>query len=616
MVEKARLPPIATIEPQEAMHIASSLDRIKETFDYWKKQFQNKELFGHDKVDIFEDSDTPAMLFGKQMQNGRMVDLFPKRKHLTRPTDEEQPSCSTPDKKAHMVSVSGCLVSAQEIAQGIASDGTVESIFRDLDSLKAAASAKELPEDKQQVARGIRATRELFDASRRFKYITTSSVELNLDFVELFALYRQEAALCVTPPQDSFLCGPLINTAEDCTHYQCRRSHVIFRGDRTLERPGFNLVYKFNQNTPADGARDESCRLDMLVRNLLVIGGLDVIVSADFWLPQKDELRQVFKQAWNKGSPLSKALQNFKSSLYNKVAPSQRRFLLELAMGRLMLDIDDMDQIDDLENMLDGMVRELNELFVSHNHYPSSPHTDKDIFLLGDRIGADTSSCLKVQAKWYHTRTKPYTLLAWANRSTANVKQLPRFSTFLSYMRFNGGDPVFMGVLLRSITKLDKLDAKWKDKQATFGTRFRDEFSKANRSKTKPSNLQRDLDKFWKTGKVRTGTAWRHVGLIQALKDSGNYPRWLKDPQPDANLSKTAEIAWRVMSAIADQRLLDCLSAGLEFTPIDTLKDLNMIPTASTIEDPRAILVNAHSFERLRLAYEQAAQKGRSSQGP
>jgi hypothetical protein len=197
---------------------------------------------------------------------------------------------------------------------------------------------------------------------------------------------------------------------------------------------------------------------------------------------------------------------------------------------------------------------------------------------------------------------------------------LPRFSPFVTYLRFHSGDATFMGVLLRIITKLDKLDKEWEKEKSTWGDSFREAFASSRWSKARSNTLAKMLRTHWATEKVKEQTAWRHIGLIETIKNRGGAPTWLKHlkpVKPDPSLETTANVARQTIEAVADQGLIDAVNLALEFTPISKLVSLRMVPIphkpGETQEQARLrarlILANAHSFERKRLAYEDAAKR-------
>ena len=224
---------------------------------------------------------------------------------------------------------------------------------------------------------------------------------------------------------------------------------------------------------------------------------------------------------------------------------------------------------------------------------------------MGDLVGSDTERCLDIQATWYASRTLPWTLVARKDR-TAALQTLPRFPPFLTYLRFHSGDAVFMGVLLRAISKLKALDREW-SRHADWGTELRDAFAASSWSQATATELAGLVTTHWRP-KVGNETAWRHVGLIEAIEAAGDSPTWLRPAvPPSAKLKKTAEVARKTIEAIEQQDLMDALAAALSLTPITTLVDLDVLPTGAS--DRRLIRAKAHSFERLRLAYRAAIDR-------
>ncbi len=617
-----RLPEKATLNPQEAQTIAKDPGRLNSSYHYWRT------LFADSNENVFDAADTPAMRLAKSLADDEFSNLLPKRSHLTEPIDLEG-----------TVTYSGCLVSAEEIAKSIRGEsGTNKTLFEDLRAFATAALSPRSIADSAQVARGIRAARELYDVSRRFSYCQANSKEYSVPFAELLSLYRTEGALSVTPPEDSFEHGPLIDTRtktdpqadQDQAEPPCRVARVSLfdqimpgtddtpRPGRT-ERPGFNLVYRFRSTTDAS-KNDVSLKFDLLYRNIVVIGGLDTIQNPR--LSPNDELMQ-FMRAARKGPPIfafmrvinetRKKLAGTRSKFWNRQRPpkTQQEFLDDVATGLAMAEIEQRQELPSAEELLESILPELSGLIDVHRFETKVRSGHTDVHLLGDRYGTDTYNCLRVQARWYASRMRPHTLVAQAHR-TEKLMNLPRFSPFVTYLRFHAGDAVFMGVLLRTITQLDKLDKVWEKEKSTWGNSFRKAFASSKWSKSQSNKLEKMLRTHW-APKVPKETAWRHIGLIDAIKRRGGAPTWLKHLKPirpDPRLEITANVARQTIEAIANQGLIEAVNLALEFTPISKLVSLKMvpIPDGSRLR-ARWPLANAHSFERKRLTYEDAAKR-------
>jgi len=587
---------------------------VKDTYEYWLK------LFVDLNANIFEDSNTPAMELGHETPDDKMRNLsfLQKRNNLTTLEDEKR-----------MVSMSGCLVSLKEIARSISPMETEDSLLESVQAFKTAASSLDSAAvDREKVKHGIIAVRELFDVCRRYSFCSKLSDEYEVPFEELLALYRQEGALAVTPPKDSFKFGPLIRTGTIC-----RRDEVtLFANDdpdaanwQSASRPGFDLVYLFNVATDAIPSRVESCKVDLLVRNLLVVGGLDTIVQPR--LPSQDELVQFMRMAGigGKRSSPSEAVQKIKLTYRNKLAGVKRRLdktqqqlLDELCIGLVMAEIEQRPELPKAEELLDLLWLRISSLIDSYDYEPKPPRDGADIHLLGDWTSTDTYLCLQVQAQWYASRQIPSTLVSRSDRS-GKINDLGQFSPFLSYLRFHAGDVIFLGILLRTMTNLDQLDARWKKDK--LGQDFHDKLTASSWSGSPFPQLKNSLNDYWT--KVPINDAWRHIGLIEAIKARGDIPSWLKDAEKcDPRHATIKEVARQTIEAIADNDLLPALTCVLEFTPVSTLRDLRIVPEVkypnmpdpaerkkAEEEAPRRSLVNAHSFERMRIVYASSLAK-------
>ena len=475
-----------------------------------------------------------------------------------------------------------------------------------------------------EIAQGIRATRELYDTARRFRYCTWNRQEFDIPFSELQALYMQEGALVVTPPRDSFRHAPLIATV---TGSDCRSEAVSFTTDwgGTARRPGFNLVFTLS---PEAAGQDRDMRLQAVQTNLLVLGGLDNIVYSRLLGCEGN------------GGPVDELIALLSWAYGPTLAP--------LRIGMTMAHIEQQADPMPWQRLLDSVDSELEGLIATHTvgRLPNDPSLG---YIEGKSLRGvesaiepdDVLACLRVQARWYASRRWPRTLLAHCHRIYPALAKLPRFSPFVTYIRFHVQDSVFMYILMSAVICLGQLE-QWHNRHRTAHSspvlqalrasayqRQRAAYDKlVDALVPERDSWRRYLDEIWRRrGRARAARAaraaspaarlrilqgprpfvpedlWRHVGLMAWLGTS------LIEPiEPSARQSENARIAFKVIQAINDLELLDPICKALEFTPLHALVSVGVmgVPATGDYVNAAEILAKAHSFERLRLTYARA----------
>lgn len=573
----------ASLDRLEAGRIAADLTRLGEAYQYWRRAF---EALGEDP--FAATPDTPAMRFARLLPAGRYDALLPERRHLTSALDA-------------MTQESGCLASVEDLAKAVDS-GSGEGLFKDVLAFAGAAIEPKSSTDGAAIARGIRGCRELFDAARRFAYCKMIGEALGLTAAECLALFRQEGALGVTPPVASYPHGPLIRTG-----FVCRVSTVSLF-DRSAERSGFVLNYEFRVQTDAL-TTEVSRSFDALYRNILVVGGLDSIVLPR--LPATDELVHFLTQARNK-AVLSAAYADLlkvyrETQAKTRTRPiniawkrSQQGLFDELSIGLTMARLEAGTTSPKVLYVLDDLAADMAGLVDAHPTSTSKVGGVTRLFLEDDDAGSGVQACLKVLLRWMASRADPRTLYARRDRP-GSFTDFDRFSPFVTYLRFHSGDAIFMGIVLRCIVAFESLDAAWKKNRGRWGEAFRDALGASLWSKAEGRVLKSDLETHWKP-KVGQEDAWRHLGLLDALRSHPSAPDWVTPaPAPSPRLLKTAEVAARVMNAIRDQGIQDALEKALEFTPVSDLLALGVVPNS----DLRPVFSKSHSFERARKVYQE-----------
>jgi hypothetical protein len=227
-----------------------------------------------------------------------------------------------------------------------------------------------------------------------------------------------------------------------------------------------------------------------------------------------------------------------------------------------------------------------------------------DKFLLSAH-GQDARFALQIQNQWYVSRRDPTTLLAWRDRAAAAGK-LGNFSPFLTYLRYHAGDVTFVSFLLRCASHLDRIKNLWR-LNAGWGRLFPDALGTTDTAAV-ASELRGALA-YWLAHERQRNTIWTHVGLLEAVRSANpRLPAATPYPEPRAGVADLVKMADQVkvlFDVMAKYQLLPALEAALQYTPVtDLCAGPDLVPVVS--QDKRVNLRNAHSFERLRLAYADA----------
>ena len=511
-----------------------------------------------------------------------------------------------------LIKTAGCLVSLAEIAKFIGSD--IEGIFDDLKSLEKAASETDISKiDLDAVNRGIRAARELSDLIRKISYCKAIAVEYKQDFYEVLALYRQEGGLVLTPFRQSYQCGTLIPTEKETCRSPAIVAQVVNAVD--LERPGFNLVFA----TTFTGLKDKSYRLMMVLANLIATSGLDILFKNHPYTG--DEISQLFQYANETlGSELNKYLKAFKAQIddVKGLHLTLESVFVGLAMFILESDGHHRKKIPPIESIFDRVFELLRNLVDSHEVQATANTKGsklKSFCLFGNADQPDILPCLKIQAMWYSTRKFPYTLLALKDR-TDEFKDLPPFSPFVTYMRFHANELIFLGILIRFMIKIKSLKKFWEGRRKPVKPPVSVVFP--DLSKTEVAIIEKSFNniKDIKDDSQHPLKTWVSLGLVDHYTAKKNLPRWFApgdlDPKFDDFNIRVARalIAKNVFTIIKTHKLIDTLNFVLEFTPIKSLFDDLHIFDPKPNEEKRLfmsrVFIKSHSFERVRLVYEDA----------
>lgn len=584
--------------------IADDPKKLSNAYAFWKEQFQKL---------IEVDSplkDNEATRFIIELKNTKLRDQFPERAYLFSEDDEKD-----------MITKPGCLLSVHEITQHLFLDvsrkkiGLLEAIdtFEKNAAIQTQFTAKQKQEKgtyfKTRV--GIAGIREIYDALRRIIYC--KQVATDSDFFtmpDILALFRQEGALVVTPAKESFPYSPLIQTSEKPS---CRFSTpIVSRGK--VKRCGFNLSF--------ESKNAKFFPIETTVFNLLTTGGLDAIVSPRAAI--NDELHQILfsatKTAQYGGYRETFNQTEFSSKLKHYIelgSPTDLNSIVFLSEGLLKVYIES-NRFYKLEALFQVVANGLESLISAHS---SKKEKDGRIYLYGNNNGLETIIVLKILTTWFKSRAYLYTLLAWKDREKY-ITTIPTFSPFVTYLRFHIGDLLFIHLLSLIIPVLGELKSIWKplwNKAIPIKTTFEKSLDdsvwfKDKKNREEKIKKMKEISKSFKAlatkkGDEREQFNWHFVGLIDILaKQKQGYPegwKWFNDLKSsyrkDKGLEKIADEVREIVETIVQLNIAIPICLALEYTPIKVL--------VQKFKGYKKPFINAHSFERLRLAYKEVWQK-------
>lgn len=589
------LPPGATIDPKEADRVIADKARIGAAYTYWS---QALAAAGEDVLRSGTFG-SEAMRFAAALPNQALNALVPETAHVF---DAADPRFDR----------SGCLASSAEVATATGAGADANDLGAAIAAFAAAATQQQgaAAVSVQQAARGIRVTREVFDLVRRLNMCRDSATTVNAVFADVLGLFRQEGGLVLSPPHASYRHGPLIRTNANLAN--CRSSVINFAGVPQVvptwgsvnERVGFNLSYVMAGAVDQPLQHPVSRSFGMVWRNIQVMAGLDSIFRPR--LHASDELIWLFERA--------AALAPIKH-LVNDVRPHLSAIQRDLLAGRAnpplrggmpagitmcVIDLLADDELPELEALLTDSVDLFDRLLAGHATVAHSG----EVILSADETSSDATLTLELQARWWRSRTQLSTLLARRDRTGAVA--FDDFTPFLAYLRFNAGDALFVGILLRTIAALDHARARAKKHAWPGSADFLDALDKSLFTASDTAEADMLVKTHW-SQHVATETTWRHQGLVDAFRDRGVPPMWLTTPPaPPPTLQRTADVARRCVDLIAGADLMAALDRLLRTMPLGMLHAFGLTDGFNTPADGRVAFSKAHSFYRVRTAYANA----------
>jgi len=514
--------------------------------------------------------------------------------------------------KSEILKYSGCLLSFDE-ARPKAPRGSKTPAEARLLAMLRRLVAMGMANDSTTVdeaSAAIIAAREVAAILRRI-WIADTCRANGQPLAAALALFRQESALMVTPAVSSYSHAPLIESAENDA---CRPETVSLWDNHQgyCRRPGENLVYAINKTTDVNQRSELALSFDIAIRNVAVVGGLDTILLPR--LQAGDELGQLLaavaagtvpSRSWSRfHTDVRSHLSGAASRWFSQRFGSQRSLALSFVTGFAMKDLDLVQQPPDPEDLVDaataGVWRTIDVHRVELRNVSGTTYST----LVGQDDYTATRVPLEIQQSWFASRAQRVTILGRLHRP-AHSSGAGRFSSFVTYLRYNLGDAMFAGTLLRVAVALQRLVNRWRAYPSWGTVLLRDGAAtrwlanaRSATGRAAQAQLERALG-HW-VSSVGNESAWRHHGLLATWGPGHLVPA---TRGPDRRIEATANAIAAAFVVLSDAGLFDVLDLALEFTPIDHLVQMDLI----AIQDPvsaRKPLARAHSFERLRIAYE------------
>jgi hypothetical protein len=587
-----------------ALAIAASPDRLKRAAEHWIDQLASSG------IDVNSPDPGPLMNQLARVEHQELRTLVQGRSHLFDERNMDAPSMTT---------MSGCLLSLAETKPAAprgSQEPNLKRVWESLRRLRVLADGSKPAPSRNEAAATLIAAREVADIARRIGVVEATRPK-QLELSESLALFRKEGTLFVTPAASSYGHAPLVATT---TGPSCRPEgvHIWDNGvpGAYCQRPGENLVYATRKTTDVNLRSEWSVSFDAMIRNLVIVAGGDSILLPR--LDAKDELygwfravaaRQIPSVAWSQfDADVRSQLSNTAALPFSRhpLVGSQRTMATGLCVGIAMVECDLLPVLPEPEALIAGVVDRVQRLIRAHpTERHSSSGTTYAILLGGDDY-ASTRLPLELQQKWFGSRSNLVSLLGRSDRHTVSGAD-GRLSPFATYVRYNMGDAMFLGTILRVARSLQALVERWA-RQPTWGTALSSDVGVQNWLVKKETSdgisLQRKLDAaigFWQRF-VGNEFAWRHHGLVSS---------WARDapgkaPSPSSTnprIGAGAAHARTLVELLVQQDLVRGVCLALEFTPISALVDMHLIAIQDR-DAARLPLARAHSFERLRLAYQ------------
>ena len=596
------LPAGTSAEEAFAKAIVSDAEKLAAAATYWKGAFS---ALGETALQGTAFS-SEAMAFAQALPDVPLSDAFPEFKKLNKAETGLR-------KKA------GALMSLAEIINSKEIKASPADCLAYLGQQEGTASVEGV--DRKKLIDAFHLVREVYDLIRRYNICRENSIATGLALSELLALYSQEGALGICPPQSSWNHAPLIHTTPNGRAASAMNLWDVANGPNqgTTTRDAFIVAHTFNAGITPSRSNSASLSFGIALRHIFLIGGLDTLVIPR--LSQTDDLLafyQKIRQASSGGfADIEALITNIWAQLERKpgtsgsiharqsVGTSQQSAFEGVVIGQMMLQIESAvsaDQLPDAQRIAAGARKGFEELMAAHS---IRFEQNRLVFLAPGDSFEDARVCLKLQAQWFRTRRRVDTLLALRDRFTSIGEG--ELHPFLAYIRFNIGEFGFMRMLCRFLTKLLQLK---KPNKFDLHPDFEAELAKLSWSATEHSAAEARYQTVRDNAKIEASPGWRHLGWLDRLEASG-FPM-PGAPAPERAILKMAEVARKTVAIYTDKGLFGLLERFLLLHSIELSgRTLNVVGMKRDPDTPETVtstvvLVNAFNFELVRRSYETA----------
>jgi hypothetical protein len=625
----ADLPPGVMTNPEAAGDIADDAARLKAARDYWLKEFQ-KLAPGTNAAVVL---DAPWFTF---MQGAAAIGPAPFEglRELIRPADGFGSAGDL------VVSELDAMASTDELARELKRVyPDAPSDYREPDLTDEIAKFLEIPdpvkiEDNltRPRVRAIYACRELLNFALRFDFAAKALSQIpdqQLEFTELLALHRWEGAFAVPPADGSFGFGPVIQAEFGRTGARTASTMISKTDPKGKVQIRLTRPFYFNTVSSAAAMSDREAKIVAKQCSMLGDVGLDNLVTWE--LLAKDECRQVSEAAAQGGS-LRSAIEGLLG-----VPPDGKatKALIPILHGLFMSLAELQLRRRSATEIANDVATRLKDLWVES----LTNAANKNIVCWEPPTFAAARARVTTGFEWYASRSRPWTLVAVRDRTPA-MRTMPRFTPFVTYLRYHAGDVVFMGVLLRLLRDLPRLKTAWAaDSNDDWRTAMNAEgidlatalpagFSSWSSAELKQLNDDLrvwiddayydvvngvDLDGDHKPDLIGEAV-WRHIGLIGSFTSVSPEP-WLPAAAPaDPQIKKVdllAGVAKRTVELIQTKGLQRAIEVALEFARYQDLFAPGSALAGSAgfagVKEPQLLFAKAESFIRFQKFFAAAA---------
>ncbi len=575
-----------------------------------------------------------AWKFGEQVPSGKLEGLYPAYL-LTGSNVVRRADCQVaPGEIAkHVLRQVGSQKAARALLKKV---GPVAA----LETWLAAFLSQQPGDSVADIARGIIAAREVYGAGRRWQLLEENSSVQGVALSELYALSRQESNLGLCPAESTFQAGPL---AIGEVNQGCRASKLPT--PEHFIRPGWNFCVLMSkpgthprpEEPPVMPQRtgDPITRMYLAEARLVEEYGMDFAFHA---LSEYDELRWVMEEAeqevdGGEHGVFLDDLSTLLSIFFDADARQEATRIVESLAKVLLLAGTGAKDIE----ILATAAKTSFAFYEAHEYgIASTPQKQPDIYLVEKENkehenGVGSACCVRLQAAMYGACTRPLSLLCHADQGGDAAKKVAAMGPFgphLAYLRYHGGEQLFVKVLGEAALRLEQIRDAWAANQdwaaaaSEHGLHITLSEALRQASQYEPYTFRgvqtplSDIHRSEPQAKHPVADDyWHHIGLIHQL-NAGEDVSWaaldagkMADKGFAAwqarNLAAAAAVR-ELLVKIAQQRLLPALAVALQFTPAATLVKLEVG------RGHEEVMLNTQSFARLQEVFNAASS---SAQG-